>query len=398
MLATTTRGGEGDRYLDAARELGPRIAGAADWIERERRLPDDLVADMDDAGLFRMLLPASLGGAELDLASYARVVEELARADGSVAWCVGQASGLSAVAAYLEPAVARSIFVETRPGILANGPGERNRPGCAVAVDGGYRVSGRWNFASGCRHATWLQAICQVESSDGRPTMAIEGEPNVRLMLFPKEQATLIDTWQVSGLRGTGSFSFSVDGLFVPEPYAACMTRQSRRERGALYLSSSSGMFGPSFGSVALGIAASMLEALIGLARDKTPRGLGRTVRESQTVQSVVARAHARLSAARLLLQHTLREVRAESERAGALDVSGQVRVRLASTHATHEAAAAADAAYAAAGSTAIFADQPFERRFRDIHAVTQQLQGRAAHYETVGRYLLGLDPDSPFL
>jgi alkylation response protein AidB-like acyl-CoA dehydrogenase len=389
---------QAEQLLAAARALGPRIESRGDQIEAERRLPMDLVKAMVEAGLFRMLVPASLGGAELDLPSYVRVVEELARADGSVAWCVGQASGLSMVSAYLEPRIAREIYVDSPTGIVANGPGEGNKPGCAVPVEGGYRVSGHWNFASGIRHASWLQAISQVEGDDGQPRMTIEGEPNVRLMLFPVSQATLLDTWQVSGLRGTGSFSFTVSDLFVPAEHAAIVAPQVRRERGPLYLFSTSGTFGPSFGSVALGIAHSALQSLIDLARDKTPRGSGRTVRESPTVQVAVARAHARLSGARLFLHHTLREVWDAVAESGTLSVGQQVQVRLAATHATHEAAAVVDAAYEAAGSTAIFANRPFERRFRDVHAVTQQLQGRAAHFETVGRYLLGLEPSSSFL
>jgi alkylation response protein AidB-like acyl-CoA dehydrogenase len=390
------RGGED--LVAAARGLAPRILAAADSIEERRRLPEDLVESLLEAGLFKLLVPKSLGGAELDLPTYVRVVEEIARADASVAWCIGQNSGLTMVAAYLEPHVARTIFQESRRPILANGPGDNNKPGCALPVPGGYRIGGHWNFASGSRHAGWLQAICQVQGDDGRPLMTLEGEPNVRLMLFPIEQAALLDTWHVSGLRGTGSFSFEVDNLFIPEEHAAVIAPQTRRERGPLYLFSSSGIFGPSFGSVALGIAHTTLNSLIDLAQDKTPRGAGRTVRESQTVQALVARAYARLASARMFLQHTLRDVWDAVAESGTLGVGQQVQVRLAATNATHEAVAVVDAAYQAAGSTAIFNNRPFERRFRDIHAVSQQLQARMAHFESVGRYLLGLDPNSPFL
>jgi alkylation response protein AidB-like acyl-CoA dehydrogenase len=375
--------------VGAARALGPRIATLADATERDRRLPGELVEALIETGLFTMLVPASLGGAELDLPTYVRAVEELARADASVAWCVGQASGLSALAAFLEPSVARAIFAGPSPPILANGPGEGNKPGCAVRVDGGYRISGRWNFASGCRHAGWLQAICQIQDAP---------EPNLRYMVFPIEQATFIDTWQVSGLRGTGSFSFTVTDLFVPADHATWAVPQNLREPGPLYLFSSSGIFGPSFGSVALGIAHSALNSFVELAQDKTPRGTSGTLRESPTVQVSVARAHAQLSAARLFLHDTLGEVWAEVARDGALSVDQQVRVRLAATNATHEAAAVVDAAYELAGSTAIFAERPFERRFRDVHAVTQQLQARASHFENVGRHLLGLEPNTTFL
>ncbi len=293
----------GDQLLLATRGLAARISGLAERIEEERRLPDSLVDEMVAAGLFTMLVPRSLGGAELDLPSYVKVVEELARADASVAWCVGQASGLSIVAAHLDRDTAKIIFQGHGRPIHANGPGEGNSPGCALPVEGGYRISGKWNFASGSRHASWLQAICQVQTDDGRPTMTVEGEPNVRLMLFPIEHATLLDTWYVSGLRGTGSFSFTVDDLFVPEERAALIAPQTRRERGPLYLSSGSGVFGPSFGSVALGIAHTTLQSFIDMAQDKTPRGAGRTVRDS--AGGAVART-ATVGAA-VLASHTAR-------------------------------------------------------------------------------------------
>ena len=395
--AASTRGAE---LLEAARALGPTIAAQAETIERERRLPEPLVDELYAAGLFTMLVPTVLGGAELDLPTYVRVIEELARADASVAWCVGQASGLSAYMVYLDPVAAAEVFAPGRRTIFANGPGQGNTPGRAIAAPGGYRVSGRWNFASGIRHASWLLAICHLFGADGQPLLNNDdGKPAERLLLLPKEQAELHDVWQVSGLRGTGSFSFSLADVFVPAPYAIWVRPACRRpDVGPLYQFSNSGIFGPSFGSVSLGLAHSALGALITFADAKTPRGSSSAISHSATVQATVARAHARLGAARAFLHQTLDEVWADLLRSGTLDTGQRVAVRLAATHATHEAAAVVDAAYAAAGSTAIFASQPFERRFRDAHAVTQQVQGRAGHYETVGRFLLGLDPASPFL
>jgi alkylation response protein AidB-like acyl-CoA dehydrogenase len=379
-----------------AKGLAPRIAEVADEIERERRLPAGLVAALVEAGIFSMLTPASLGGAEVDLPRYLPVIEELAKADGSVAWCVGQASGLWSYAAYLEPDAARRLFGNT-PVILSNGPGIGNKPGTAVPTQGGYRISGRWMFSSGIRHANWLLGICQLQDSQGAAGLDADGDPALRLMLFPKEQAESIDTWHVSGLRGTGSFDFAVQDLFVPNEQVIWATPARRHERGALYQFSSSGIFGPTFGSVALGIADACLGTFLEFASGKTPRGVSRTVRDSQVVQATIARASARLEAARLLLRHKVSDAW-DAAVAGELDMARRVGVRLAATHATHEACAVVDVAYEAAGSTAIFADKPFERRFRDVHAVSQQLQGRAAHFETVGRYLLGLDPDSTFL
>lgn len=393
----TPSAARGAVLLEAAHELAPRILAAADEIEAQRRLPAPLVDALYAAGLFSMLVPASLGGAELDLPSYARVIEALARADGSVAWCVGQASGLSAYAAYLDRSAAADVFGAGRRVIFANGPGQGNTPGRAVCTPDGYRLSGRWNFASGVRHATWLLAICNLYTPDGE--MLLDGtEPAERLLLLPVARATLHDVWHVSGLRGTGSFSFTLDDVLVPETFAIWVTPSRRLESGPLYQFSNSGLFGPSFGSVALGLAHTSLQALIDIAAGKTPRGAGQAISQSPTVQAAVARAQARLGAARALLGQTLDEVWTAVADGGTLEVGQRVAVRLAATHATHEAKQVVDVAYELAGSTAIFASQPFERRFRDVHAVSQQLQARAAHYETVGRYLLGLEPATAFI
>jgi indole-3-acetate monooxygenase len=384
--------------VEAAHALAPRIEAAADQIERQRQLPAALVEALYAAGMFTMLLPRSLGGAELDLPTFARAVEQLARADGSVAWCVGQANGLCSYMAYVEPQTARSIFGEGERTILANGPGEGNRPGYAVECDGGYRVTGRWRFASGIGHATWLLAVCQLYAGDGSPRLDADDKPAQRLLLLPKRSATLHDVWHVSGLRGTGSQAFSVTNLFVPASRVVRFAPEARREHGPLYLFTNNGLFGPAFGSVALGLAHASLAAIVELAAGKVPRGMERSIRESTTVQAAVGLAHARLGAARHYLHDTLCEVWEAVGREGALHVQQQVAVRLASTHATHESAAVVDAAYGLAGSNAIFEDRPFERRFRDIHAVSQQLQARRAHYEHVGAYLLGLEPHRAFL
>jgi alkylation response protein AidB-like acyl-CoA dehydrogenase len=387
----------GEAIVEAARALAPTIESQADRIERDRKLPDELVEALVDSGMFRMLLPRSLGGAEMDLPTYVRAIEELARADGSVAWCVGQANGLHSYSAYLDHATARAVFGGGRT-ILANGPGEGNRPGRAICVDGGFRVTGRWMFASGIGHATWLLAVCHLFDGGGSPVQDSDGTDARRLLLIPKSEAVIHDVWHVSGLRGTGSQSFSVSDVFVPNEYLIRISPEARQERGALYLFTNNGFFGPAFGSVALGLAHTSLQSIIAFAAGKVPRGMDRSIRENATVQAAVALAEARLGAARAYLHATLADVWNAVSASGELRMEQQVRVRLAATHATHEACAVVDAAYGLAGSNAIFESLPFERRFRDVHAVAQQLQARRAHYETVGAYLLGLEPSTIWL
>jgi len=380
----------GDRSAPArARALAPMLAEAAARIERERELPQDVLAAMHEARLFRMALPRSVGGLELDLPAIVEAVEAVARGDASAAWCLGQGTGCALAAAYLEPAAAREIF-GPEDAVLAWGAGAQGR---AVAVPGGYRVTGSWMFASGSRHATWIGAHCNVFEADGSQ------RPQPRTMLFPRAVAGMQDTWRVIGLRGTGSDSYAANDLFVPAAHSIERdTPRERRERGPLYLFPTSGVYAPCFAGVALGIARSLLDDLIRLAHVKTPRGFSKTLRESQVAQMQIGQAEAKLGAARIFLHHTVAEVWAEAARTGELTLDRRVAVRLAATHAIGQATEVSEFAYKAAGASAVFEDAPFERRFRDAHAVSQQVQGRLSHFETVGRHLLGLEIDTTFL
>jgi indole-3-acetate monooxygenase len=349
-----------------------------------------------DAALFRLLLPRSLDGGEVDPVTFVQVIEEIAKHDASAAWCLCQAAGCSMTAAYLSPEAARHIFGAPRS-VLAWGPSHDAR---AVAVDGGYRISGTWSFASGCRHATWLGGYCAIQEPGGGPRRRSDGSADGRTMLFPAEEATIVDVWQVTGLRGTGSDTFTVSDLYVPaEQTVSRDDPAERRHPGPLYCFPSGSLYAAGFSGVAMGIARSSLDAFIELARDKEPRSSRRQVRESAVVQLQVAQAEGQLRSARVFLLDTLRRIWAEVSRTGsALTIEQRVQIRLASTYGIHQAKQVVDTVHHAAGSTAIFTSSAFERRFRDIHTVTQQLQGRQAHLETVGRFLLGLEPDTTFL
>lgn len=390
-METTSEG-----YPERARRLAPLVEAHAAEAERDRRIPEPVLAALFGAGLFRLLLPKGLHGAEVDPVTFVRVIEAIAGADASTAWVLCQVSGCSMAAAYLDPDVAHEIWGRDPRSVLAWGSGPAGR---AVVVDGGYRITGTWGFASGGRHATWLGAHCPIHEADGSPRLRADGTPEVRTMLFPVAAATMPDVWHVMGLRATGSDSYSVSDLFVPHTHSEARDESAeRRQSGLLYCFPTGSMYASGFAGVALGIARSMLDALVALAQEKTPRGSTHALRESAVVQSQTARAEARLGSARAYLLSSLEDIWREVGRAASLALDHRVRIRLAATYAIHQAMAVADWAYHTAGATAIFQGGAFERRFRDIHAVSQQVQGRHAHYETVGRFLFGLDPNSPYL
>jgi alkylation response protein AidB-like acyl-CoA dehydrogenase len=298
-------------------------------------------------------------------------------------------------AAYLRPDVARQIFGGEPAGVLAWGPPTTSK---AIVAEGGYRLSGTFNFASGSRHATWLGGQAPIVDAEGTPRRR-NGVPERRTLLFPATSAAMKDVWHVIGLRGTGSDSFTVTDVFVPHEHSFARDDPAeRRYQAPLYCFPQGSLYASGFAGVAMGIARGLLDDFVALATDKTPRGYSRALRESAVTQSQVAQAEARLGAARIYLLSSLREIWGAVGRTGALELDQRIAIRLAASHAIRQAREVGDFAYHAAGGTAVFTSNAFERRFRDIHTVSQQLQGRDDHFETVGKFLLGLEPDTTFV
>jgi alkylation response protein AidB-like acyl-CoA dehydrogenase len=343
--------------------------------------------------MFRLLIPRDIGGAELDLCTFTQVIEAIAEADGSAAWCLGQGNGCAMTAAYLPRDAAEYMFGRDRRAVLAWGAGPS---GQAVPVAGGFRVTGRWSYASGSRHSNWLGGLCPIIEADGSPRLEPDGGPMIRSFVFPKAQAQVIDDWHVLGLRGTGSDSYAITDLFVPEAFHFLRTVPAPH-RGALYRMPLMAVYPGAFAGVALGLARSVLDAFVAMARAKSPRGM-RPMRDNAAVQSLLGLAATRLRSARTFLLSSLGEITADLAAGGTLAGAHEVTLRMASTFATQEATAVVDVLYHEAGASAIHHANPFERRFRDIHAVAQQIQGRRANFEMVGQRLLGQETGPLFL
>jgi alkylation response protein AidB-like acyl-CoA dehydrogenase len=372
--------------------IGPAIAAAAAEIERSRRIPEPLLTDIFASGLWRLLLPRSLGGGEVAPSVYLDAVSEVAGHDASVGWNMFVANSAALIAPFLPPETARTIFGNSRT-VIAWGPPNACE---ARAVAGGYRVTGRWDFASGCRQANWIGTHSHVREADGNLRKNRFGKPTVRTLLMPVEKATLLDTWHTIGMRGTASDSYTVEDVFVAEAFSS--TREDptlRREPGPLYAFTMQELYAVGVAGVALGTARAMLRAWIDLAKRKTPRGLARLA-DSPTNRADVALAEARLGSARAYLVETLDDIYAGAGDADPIGVEDRGRVRLACANAIHGAIEVADWVYKAAGVDAIFPapDNPFERRFRDMHTLSQQIQSRTSHFEAVGAILVGEAPE----
>ena len=377
-----------------ARDLGSAIAAAANEIEQTQRIPEPLLSQIHEARMARMLLPLSVGGDQIEPWVYLRAIEEIARHDGSVGWNLFVANSSALIAPFIPLETAREIYSDPRA-IIAWGPPNQYR---ATAVPGGYRVSGEWNFASGCRQATWMGAHCQVIEPDGSLRLNRFGRPTVRSLLFPKAKASLIANWNPIGMRGTASEGYSLSDLFVAEAYTGTREDPSlRRDPGPLYAFPMQGLYAVGVAGVAFGIARAMLDAFIELAGEKVPRGLPRLA-DSPSVQSDVAHREANLGSARAYLVEILKDVWDHADDIDPIGPADRARVRLGCAQAIKVSVEVVDYVFKAAGTSAIFPGTPFERRFRDIHTLSQQIQSRDSHFEAVGRVMFNGDPDGTFL
>jgi len=375
--------------LDAARKLVPQIRSCAEEIEAQRELPRPLFEALADAGLFHLAVPRALGGAELDLPTYVEAIEEIGKADASTGWCVNQGAVFATYAARMPRDVARSIWIDTPRSVVANTPGATAQ---AVVVPGGYRVTGRQGFSTGCRHAAWLAAHAQIVENG--QTRLENGQPETRYLFVPAAEAELLDTWRVQGMRGTGTHHFAVSDVFVPAERTVLSATAPLLETGPLYRIPRTLLFASGDAAVALGVARTCLATFFELAGAKTPRAMQALLRDQSMIQVAVGQAEAHLRSGRAFLTEAVREIWTAVSSTGTISLDQRAALRLATTHAIRLAVQVVDTVYNAAGATAIFEDNPLQRHFQDIHVISQHLQGRLSHYELVGRHWLGLPVD----
>lgn len=385
--------------ISRAQALRPMVAAAADETEERRRLAPALLDKLHEAKMFRLLMPKTAGGIETDPITFFHVIETISSGDASTAWCLSQAGGCSMSAAYLDLPVAKEIFGGPRD-VLAWGPGPKVKAiECEVDGVSGYKVTGVWAFASGGRHATWLGAHCPIYKADGSPRLGDNGKQLERTMLVRSTDVEWTDIWHTVGLRATASDQFALNDFFVKADHS--ITRdfdKECRESGPLYRMGAGTCYQVGFSGVACGIAKAALDDFIDMARNKVPRGAKFPLRDNAVVQSNIAQAVINLRAARAYLLQSMAAIWKDLQAGNTISVEQRIIIRGAATNAIHKAREAVDTVYNAAGATAIFENQPLERRFRDIHTVTQQLQGRLSHFETVGAFMLGAEADLTFV
>jgi alkylation response protein AidB-like acyl-CoA dehydrogenase len=376
--------------IAAATRLAPHIRAAHDELEAARRVPPSLVEAITTAGLFQLYLPRAMGGPELPPLTVFRVIEELSKADGSVGWCTMISTAESLFTGWLRAEVGRKMFGQP-PNL--RGAGSLRPEGKAYPVDGGYRVQGRWDFASGIDHATWILCTCIIMDGDV-PRLTATGVPETRSMLVPAASVTIVDTWSVVGLCGTGSHDFIVDDVFVPASHTFSFAEPPQAV-GPLYHPRL--LFVVTWTATvanALGIARGAIDAFIELATHARSTSSPTLLRDRPLVQTQVAEAEAITSAARAYVIDAVGTAW-EAVSAGVPDPSREIaQARLAITHGMHEAVRAVDHVFHVAGTNAVYRKNRLERYFRDVHAAVQHAAGLPSHVEAAGKVFLGLRPN----
>ena len=371
--------------LALAQALGPTIVEHADAGERARRLPAPTVAAFNAAGLLRLSVPAAFGGHEAPLSTQLRVIEEVARHDGSAGWCVMIHATCSVLCSHLGDDVVGELFGADGTDVMCGVYAPKGR---GKAVEGGIEASGRWSFASGCEHSRWRL---------GGVLIGGDGPPRFVLAIFDADDTEIHDTWHVAGLRGTGGHDFEVRGAVVAQGRLVDLSDPPRRD-GVLYRMPLFGFLAAEVAAVSLGIARAAIDTFVELATDKTPAGSKRALSQRGTIQLAVADARANVDAGRAYLTQTVHDCEDALARGNALGLDARAGLRLAAAHAVRSATAAVDRMYEAGGGTALYETSRLQRQFRDAHAATQHVMVAQGIRELVGRHLVGLPVDATTL
>ena len=379
-------------YLKEAKELARKVEKVSDQIDHDRQIPTDLSDEMADKGFFRLLLPQSLGGSELKHPDFLQILEIFADVDGSTAWCINQNNVFSTNSLRMPEDTAKEIWGEQRA-VVTNGPPTSLSQ--AIPVDGGYRLSGRWNFSSGMDHATWIAAMAPIIDGTG-PKDASRDRTGARIMLIPKDQVKFLDLWQVNGLRGTASFSYEIEDLYVPMDHTYDPTWAPRDITG-VYGIPTTLLFATGFSTVALGVARSSLDAAISISGEKIPGRSSNLLQSQPATHRVIGEGEAIWKSSKAFLRQSASVVWESAYEKQYLTTEERINLRLATTHGIRMAAQVVDMTYNLCGTDAIFERNPIQRKFQDIHVMTQHTQGRFTNYETAGQFFLGLEPSGNF-
>lgn len=365
--------------LQAATDVGEVVEAHADRAEQQRRLPAALVRALRDAQLLRMAVPAEYGGPEADPVTLMRCIETVAASDGAAGWCTMIASTTSSMSMFMHPEFAEQIFAD--PKTVTGGVFAPN--GTAVGKGDSWVVDGRWMWGSGTQHCQW---ICGGTRAD---------DGTQQVMFFDANDVTIHDTWHTSGLRGTGSNDFSVHRAKVPKGRAVMAVGGTRHVDVPLAAFPNFTLLAIGVAAVTLGIARRAVDEFVELAAEKKPQFSNRTIAQTGTAQTELARAEVALRSARTYLLDQVETAWETVLAGGKVGVDTRVAIRLAGAHAAETSAKVVDTVYTMGGGAAVFDSNQLQRCLRDVHVATQHIMVAPRLYETMGKHLFGLDVDA---
>jgi alkylation response protein AidB-like acyl-CoA dehydrogenase len=377
--------------LDAAREIAPIVRAHSEEAERERRLSKPVLEALRETGLMRMLTPRSLGGLETDPVTRALVVEEIGRHDSAAAWTLENPLDWAFFCARLPDEGAEEIYSRGADILIA---AQFGRPLQATSTNGGYRISGRAPFVSNCYDADWISSTVCVDDDE-----CAVGQPGMRMVYFPSEQCEIVDTWDVMGMRGTGSNDISVTDVYVPKSRTFPIVpdfEPGSHYRGPLYRLPLVGAAASGIPTPMLGVARRALDEVTELARTKTPVASSGLLKERSSAQLQLGRAEALLRSGRLLLLVSLSEAWRRCVDGEPHSLEQKADLQLAMAHAMSSAVQAVDLACGIAGTSAFRATSPLERCFRDVQTMRHHVFASEHRYGTFGQVCLGVPPDFP--
>jgi alkylation response protein AidB-like acyl-CoA dehydrogenase len=359
--------------MNSFEDLLGLIGSRVDEIESGRGLPADLVARLKSEGWFRSLIPTQFGGLETPFREHIKQIQKIAEVDASTAWCINQSAVIGTTSLWLGEGQIREIWAEQDTSV-SNGPPFE----CTIAKEkSGYALNGRWGFSSGCQHATWMCGAARLTDKSGW-----------RLSFFKPEDVEFIDNWRVAGLRGTGSFEFRIVDLALPIERVTD-AGQSPTIDSEITRIPSALLFAVSFAALALGVAKGGLDDAIEVAEGKHPRYARLKLKEDPNVHRFLAKAVARWRSVNSYLHATVETAITQVNENGPATEETRAMLRLCGTHVIRECAEVTDLAYKIVGSTGIYQENKIQRRFQDMHVITQHVQAREEHFNLVGRYLI---------
>lgn len=381
--------------LKTVEQIAPTLEKYGAEAEEQRRLSKPVVEAMQETGLLKLWVPKAFGGYEADPMAAFQIFEAVAKIDGAAGWNLQISTSVHPFLAWLPDEGPQEIY-QNGPDVILGGA--LFPPGQATPVDGGYRLSGRWPFVSGCHHCDWYMAPSLIMDGDN-PALAEDGQPLQILTFFSAKDTEILDTWHTVGMRGTGSHDVIAKEIFVPQHRTAMMMpleNPGKAYQGALYHMT---IWPPvaALAPPALGIASAAIADLIDLAKKKTPSFTGTTLRERPDAQARIARAEAIVGAGRAYLHEALREGWETAEQRKILPLQQKLKIQMATIYAIQSSADAVKLIHSAAGSSAIRKEYKFQQYFRDVNTITQHAHASPSRYQSIGNLMFGLEMDWPF-